>query len=128
MNECAHDLVLLIDDDSDEHLLFKNALKQFNNKIGCITAFTCQQGFDIARGNKPNVIFLDMNLPGTNGLVCLRKFKKTSVFKDIPVYMYSGGSVTKNEVLIALQEGARKWIKKPDKLEDYQQVFSIVFN
>jgi DNA-binding response OmpR family regulator len=121
-------LILLIDDDSDEHSLFKSALENYNSNISCITAFNCEQGYEIGKNNKPSVIFLDMNLPGTNGLACLRKLKKTAVFNDVPIYMYSGGTVTKREVLIALQEGARKWIRKPEKLEDYEEIFSIVFN
>src|SRR5690242_220597 len=94
-------VVMLIDDDSEEHALFKSALETFNNNIYCITVSSCLQGYEKAKTSKPDIIFLDMNMPGTNGLACLRKFKKFEVLKDVPVYMYSAGLVSQHEVTIA---------------------------
>lgn len=120
--------ILLIDDDSDEHVFFSSALKNFNSNINCITAFNCTEGYQLAKEKKPDIVFLDMNLPGTNGLICLRKFKKTSSLQDVPVFMYSGGIVTDKEIVLALQSGAKKWISKPRKFEDYNKMFSRCLN
>jgi DNA-binding response OmpR family regulator len=114
--------ILLIDDDSDEHQLFYDALVKYNNSITFLKAYTCMQGYYLAQEKKPDVIFLDVNLPGTHGLACLRKIKKTYSLKDVTVYMYSAGSVTDKDVIIALQEGAKKWIKKPNNLDDYNEM------
>jgi|1186.fasta_scaffold398254_2 DNA-binding response OmpR family regulator len=120
--------ILLIDDDSDEHQLFSDALVKYNNSITCLTAYNCSEGYSLAQQKKPDIIFLDMNLPGTHGLACLRKIKKTYPLHDVTVYMYSAGSVTNKDIVTALQEGAKKWIKKPDNLDDYNVMFTTYLN
>jgi len=117
--------ILLIDDDSEEHELFSHALSRYSSNIKCMTAFTCLQGYELAQQRKPDVIFLDMNLPGTHGLACLRKIRKSSLLNNVTVYMYSDGFVGERDIVTALQEGAKKWIKKPDSLEGYDRIFAF---
>jgi DNA-binding response OmpR family regulator len=120
--------IMLIDDDSDEHVLFSNALEKFNSNITCLLAYNCSEGYYMAKTKTPDIIFLDLNLPGTNGIACLRKIKKMPVLQNIPVYMYSGGVIDQKEVVTALEAGAKKWIKKPKKLEEYELIFSQFIN
>jgi CheY-like chemotaxis protein len=126
--ENAIKTILLIDDDSEEHELFSEALKRYNSNITCLTAFNCLKGYELARQKKPDVIFVDMNLPGTDGLACLRKLKKTKDLRNVTVYIYSGGAVTNKDIHTALEEGAKKWIKKPDSFEDYDKMFATQIN
>src|SRR3954453_23133297 len=120
--------ILLIDDDSEEHEFFSDALKRYNSDITCLTAFNWWKGYELAQQKKPDIIFMDMNLPGTNGLACLRKLKKIKDLKNVTVYMYSGGAVTNKDILIALEEGAKKWIKKPESFEEYDKMFATQLN
>jgi CheY-like chemotaxis protein len=115
--------VLLIDDDSDEHTLFRVAIQRYNTNISCFTVFNCSDGYYLAQNRTPDVIFIDMNLSGTNGIACLRKIKKNPLLKNIPVFMYSIGDVEK-EISTALESGAEKWIRKPNSLEDYYKMFT----
>jgi DNA-binding response OmpR family regulator len=88
ITKCAVKTILLIDDDSEEHELFSDSLKRYNSDITCLTAFNCWKGYELAQQKKPDIIFMDMNLPGTHGLACLRKLKKTKDLRDVTVYMY----------------------------------------
>src|SRR3954469_21538439 len=106
--ESAIKTILLIDDDSEEHELFSEALKRYNSNIICLTAFNCWKGYELAQQKKPDVIFVDMNLPGLDGMACLRKLKNTYSLKYVTVYMYSGGAVTDKDITTALEEGAKK--------------------
>lgn len=119
--------VLLIDDDADEHLWFSEALENYNSAISCITAYSCSQGYNRIKDSPPDWIFLDFNLPGTNGLECLMKIKKTPSLKNVPVYMYSASRVSDQVRAQALETGALKWIAKPNALGAYQKIFSEVF-
>lgn len=118
--------VLLIDDDSDEHALFATALRRFDAGIHCVTAYNCEQGYTLTRDEKPDAIFLDMNLPGTNGIACLRKLKKRHAFSDIPVFMYSCAALTSKEEVV-FDIGAMGWIRKPTSFEAYDQMFANFF-
>src|SRR3954462_318894 len=88
--------VLLIDDDPDEHEIFSLALKKYNSKITCVSVNGCIE--DLLLINfLPDVVFLDMNMPQTDGLAWLRKIKERPEFKDIPVYMYSTAAYSRRE-------------------------------
>src|SRR5690349_8860103 len=82
-------LILLIDDDVDEHELFSLALKDYGSNIHCVATRSCCEANDFIRSEKPSIIFLDMNMPGTNGLDCLSRLKKNASLHAVPVYMYS---------------------------------------
>ena len=116
--------VLLVDDDPEEHELFSSALKKYDSRITCVSVKSLESFFHI--NFVPDVIFLDMNMPQTDGIVCLRKIKETIKFKDIPVYLYSTASHThrKNE---SSELGALRWITKPKNIIGYSQLFEELF-
>jgi len=117
--------VLLIDDDPDEHEIFSSALKQYNSKIICVSVNGCVESLFLTNF-LPDIVFLDMNMPQTDGLVCLRKIKETRKFKDVPVYMYSTAKYTHREHE-AFDLGAVKWITKPKSMIGYTQLFGELF-
>ena len=108
--------VLLIDDDRDEHEIFSHALNRYNNNLSCVTAISCTEGFFLAKEQKPDVIFLDMNMPNTNGTVCLRKLRTAEFLKNIPIYIYSAATYSEKEKIV-FDIGAKDWIKKPGTFE-----------
>jgi len=117
--------VLLIDDDPDEHEIFSIALKRHNSKITCVSINGRIE--DLVLINfLPEVIFLDMNMPETDGFGWLRKIKETLQFKDIPVFIYSTASYTRRE-REAFELGAEKWITKPKSMTGYSQLFKELF-
>lgn len=118
--------VLLIDDDNDEHALFTNALNKFDSHITCLTAYNCLEGYTLTKNKTPDAIFLDMNLPGTNGIACLRKLRKNVALSKVPVFMYSCAASTDKDS-VAFDLGALAWIRKPDSIEGYQKMFAAYF-
>ena len=116
--------VLLIDDDPDEHEIFSHALKKYNSKITCVTLNGLESLFLI--NFLPDIVFLDMNMPQTDGLACLRKLKETSKFKHIPVYMYSTAAFNHRE-REAFELGALKWITKPKSMTGYENSLKNCF-
>jgi DNA-binding response OmpR family regulator len=119
--------VLLIDDDKDEHEIFSQALYKYDSRLSCITAVNCSEGFLMAKEQKPDVIFLDMNMPNTNGAICLRKLKTVEFLKNIPIYIYSAATYSEKEKTV-FEIGAKDWIKKPGTLEEYKKIFSKYLN
>jgi CheY-like chemotaxis protein len=116
--------VLLIDDDPDEHEIFSHALRKFHSKITCVAVDCVESLFLI--NFLPDVVFLDMNMPKTDGLSCLRKIKETVKFKDIPIYMYSTAAYTHKQYE-AFELGALKWLTKPKSVIGYSQLFEQLF-
>jgi len=104
------DVILIIDDDNDRASLTKIIL----NKAGyqCITAFDGKQGLMMAKSNKPNLILLDLMMPGMNGFdVCieLRKMPETI---ETPVIFLTAKAETANKIR-GLQVGADDYMTVP---------------
>jgi CheY-like chemotaxis protein len=113
--------ILLIDDDSDDRALFREALQEISPETLCVTEGDARKAlkdlYDPAV-QLPNVIFVDINMPRVSGWDCLMDIRSNESTKDIPVVMYSTSSHEK-DVEKANQLGASCLLTKP---EDYCQL------
>ncbi|TRW27187.1 response regulator [Flavobacterium zepuense] len=107
--------ILLAEDDRDDRLFFKNAFKdlKINHRLSI-----CENGTDLmdyieGAETIPDILFLDLNMPGKNGFVCLKEIRSKSRYIDMSVAIYTSLSLPaiQNEVLSA---GANVFIKKPN--------------
>ena len=102
-------LVLVVDDDDDLRSLAELQLGgvfdviQADNGAGCVTMATQQH---------PDVILLDMMMPGMNGTQVLDELAGSSETRDIPVIFLSALSGT-DERILGLEKGAVDYISKP---------------
>ena len=107
--------ILLIDDDADDRALFCEALAEVAPKIDCNSAANGRKA--LAKLNnqeieRPDLIFLDINLVGINGWNCLSILKEQGPYKNIPVIMYSTSSL-EEDVKKARNLGALFFFTKP---------------
>ncbi len=109
-NQIQH--IFLADDDDDDSLLFKEALANISSGIKVSLAIDCQQLLSFLQIYKPDAIFLDLNMPGKNGLECLREIRSMNRFDHIPVIMYST-SEREKDIEACFQEGANFYLVKP---------------
>lgn len=94
MNSNEHLLVLLIDDDEDDRDFFEIAVSDLKIKIQCLTAAGAREALDLLATIEvlPHFIFLDLNMPGMNGRVCLKHLKSNPATAQIPVVIFSTSS------------------------------------
>ena len=79
-----------------------------------------QKMLDLLKVKKPDVILLDVMLPGMDGYTALREMKKEEQFKDIPVIVLSAKEKNKMDDLFAL-EGISFFVQKPFDARDLMQ-------
>ncbi len=111
----AKKIILLVDDDEDEHEIFLSALKNLDDDYSFISAGSCDEALGILKELDPNYIFIDVNMPRVNGMICLQEIKKISRVAGVPVYMYSTG-INEKEGQKALKLGALDYIVKPNNI------------
>lgn len=120
--------VLIVDDDADDRQLFKDAVKEVDRHIECITASDGQQALEMLRktGSKlPDFIFLDLRMPRYNGKRCLQEIKKDERLKHIPVIIYSTSrEVEESQEMKAM--GAVYFISKPSNPDEIYYLISFV--
>ena len=110
------DLLLLIDDDSDDQHVFAEALSEIDDSINLFTASNGLEALEALRqttSRLPDLIFLDLNMPKMNGKQFLKEIKSEPNLQDIPVVIYttSSANADKEETL---DLGAISFIVKPD--------------
>jgi twitching motility two-component system response regulator PilH len=90
------------------------ALKKILQSAGFITleALDAETGIAIAREQTPDLIFLDIILPGVNGFAALRTLRKDPATTQIPIIMISGNEQA-TELFFGSRTGADDFMKKP---------------
>ncbi|HEY2727948.1 MAG TPA: response regulator [Parafilimonas sp.] len=126
-NDASQKIILLVDDDDDEHEIFLSALKHANKSCSFISADSCEEAMKILKETEPDYIFIDVNMPRTNGMICLEQIKKISKIAHIPVYMYSTG-MNARDGQRALQLGAVDYIIKPNSISTLSTLLKKILN
>ena len=109
-------LVLVVEDDSFTRRLFTGTLKADYDILEAGDGAEAVRAFE---GHAPDVVFLDIELPDTNGHVILHKMLACD--KAAFIVMLSANSVKEN-ILAALEKGAQGFVTKPfakEKLMHY---------
>src|ERR1700754_2246036 len=84
--------IFLIDDDQDDAELFSDALDELKMNATIVHYADGNEGLEKLKKKeipRPNVIFLDINMPQINGWDCLRGIKDIADLQHIPIVMYS---------------------------------------
>ena len=101
---------LIIDDSATVTAALARMLLQ--NRYALETAADAEIGLAKMAEQPPEIIFLDIVLPGINGFEALRRIRRDPVGKDIPVIMMSGNEHA-TEQFYAQRIGADDFMKKP---------------
>ena len=112
--------ILVVDDDADTRLILGTRLKKQGYLV--LYAADSYQAISMARQEAPDVILLDLGLPGGNGFVVLERLKAITSLADIPVIVVSSQEPGEVESRV-LEAGAVHFIKKP---VDQEQILTAL--
>jgi len=120
--------IIFTDDDIDDCNMFADALTEvgINHSLDLF-----HDGKDLlAHLNKedtkvPDILFLDLNMPFTNGLDSLKQIRSNKRYRDLTIAIYSTSSSEKDqeETFIA---GANVYIRKPNEFSTLKRVLKEV--
>ena len=99
--------ILVVDDEPKIVKLARDYLEQSNYVV--LTAVNGPQALAAARADKPDLVVLDLNLPGMDGLDVCRQLRRES---DVPIIMLTA-RIEETDRLIGLELGADDYITKP---------------
>jgi DNA-binding response OmpR family regulator len=102
--------ILIVDDDPDVRLGYHIRLKA--NQYDTFFAADALSSIAEARKHQPDLIILDLGLPGGDGFVVMERLKANAYLAVIPVIVVSGRDRHANRDR-ALQAGARAFLEKP---------------
>ena len=110
MNKDRKPRILLIEDEADLRNALKLNLKEQGYKV--ISAADGYEGLEKARTKSPDLIILDLMLPGMDGISLVRSLRQES---DVPVIMLTART-SEMDKIIGLESGGDDYITKPFSL------------
>jgi two-component system, OmpR family, alkaline phosphatase synthesis response regulator PhoP len=106
----ANNTVLVVDDEHDILELIRYNLEK--EHFGVRTVETGEDALRVARETKPDLIILDIMLPGMNGTEVCKRLKSDQQTRSIPVLMLTAKS-SSSDVVNGLELGADDYVTKP---------------
>ncbi len=86
--------ILIVDDEPDIVEIAQSHLESAGYRV--VSAFNGLEGLEAARASKPNLILLDIAMPGMGGLEMLAALRSTPGLATIPVLMLSAQGQSRN--------------------------------
>ena len=122
-------LVMLVEDDPGDQKLIKMSLKEQRIANSPIVAPSAEEAIDYLNANKsgdaqinlPDLILLDLNMPGMGGKEFLRQVKSDPLLESIPVVILTTSDSDK-DILESFKLQAAGYVKKPVSITDFQEV------
>lgn len=102
---------VLVVDDSKTELMFLTDLLQ-KNGFSVETAQNAEETFRKLAEKKPDLILMDVVMPGQNGFQLTRAISRDPLYADVPIIMCTSKTQETDRVW-GLRQGARDYVTKP---------------
>lgn len=102
--------ILVVEDEEDILALIHYVLVRAGFRVECATCG--EEGFQKARDYPPDLVVLDLMLPGMDGLEVCRRLRKSPVTKNCAVLMLTAKS-EESDIVLGLETGADDYLPKP---------------
>jgi two-component system phosphate regulon response regulator PhoB len=106
----ARQSILVVDDEKDILELVEYNLTKNGYNVLC--ASTGEEGLELARAKMPDLVVLDLMLPGLDGLDVCKMLKSTPQTQKIPVVMLTARG-EEPDIVAGLELGAEDYVTKP---------------
>jgi len=102
---------VLVVDDSKTELMFMTDLLQ-KNGFSVKTAENAEEAFRRLADEKPDLILMDVVMPGQNGFQVTRSISRNPAYADVPIIMCTSKNQETDRVW-GMRQGAKDYITKP---------------
>ena len=112
----ANELVLIIEDNEKNRKLCRDVLNVKGYRT--IESETAEEGLRLVREKKPNLVLMDIQLPGIDGITALKQLRADPVMPHVPVIAITASAMTHNRASM-LAEGFDGYQTKPITLKEF---------
>ena len=106
--------IVMVDDNEGEHLIAKDAIYDYNPTANMISAYDGEQALETLQqlASPPDIIFLDINMPGMGGLEFLQEYARSASPSTV-VVMLTSSDQHSDRVTCLAYDFVRQYIAKP---------------
>jgi CheY-like chemotaxis protein len=102
--------VMVVEDNEKNRKLMRVVLKAKGYNV--IEAATGEEALNILRNQKPDIILMDIQLPGIDGITLIKQIKETTALKDTPIIAVTAYAMKGDEEKI-MEAGCDAYVSKP---------------
>jgi CheY-like chemotaxis protein len=113
-------LVVYVEDNPSNIAFMEDLLGDFA-RVELLTAPTAEIGIELIRARRPNVVIMDINLPGMSGFEATRRLAAWPETRDIPVIALSAAAMIRDAARVA-GAGFYRYLTKPVKVDELTRV------
>lgn len=117
--------IFIADDDADDQLLFRQALQDVAPHIRLEASKDGNELLSLLQNFKPDLLFLDLDMPSKNGLECLKAIRSNPVFSDMYIIVFSSTTRPAN-IEVAYEMGADLFFAKPSFYQELVQTLKTL--
>lgn len=113
-------LLIMIDDDRDDHEIFKMAVDDLDGSLDCLFFADCESAiahFSDSGVTPPVYVFIDFKLPRVDGDQCLKQLQQLSQF-DHPMLVIYSSSIPEDWRERFSKMGVDKIVQKTDSIPE----------
>ena len=115
---------LLYVEDNPANLMLIEDLIARRPDIRLLSARDGHRGIEIARASRPDVILMDINLPGISGIEALRMLADDPITAHIPVIALSANAIPR-DIEKGLEAGFFRYLTKPIKINEFMETLDV---
>jgi PAS domain S-box-containing protein len=115
---------LLCVEDNPANLKLIDQLIARRSDIRLLSARDGSLGIQLARANQPDLILMDINLPGISGIEALKILREDPVTAHIPVVALSANAMPR-DIEKGLQAGFFRYLTKPIKINEFMDTLDV---
>jgi PAS domain S-box-containing protein len=118
---------LLYVEDNPANLQLVEKLIARRNDLRLLTAMDGNRGVELARTCQPDVILMDINLPGISGIEALKILRRDSSTSHIPVVALSANAMPR-DIQRGLEAGFFRYLTKPIKVSAFMNALNLALS
>ncbi len=116
---------LLYIEDNPANMKLVVQLIELRSDIKLLTAVNGTLGIELARAFQPDMILMDINLPGISGIEALKILREDPCTAHIPVVALSANAMLR-DIDLGLEVGFFRYLTKPIRVKEFMETLDVV--
>ncbi|NIN94849.1 MAG: response regulator [Anaerolineae bacterium] len=109
--------VLVVDDERGFCQLVERILKSSGHEFSVRQAYSGEKGLQAMRERRPDLLLLDLIMPGVDGFQVLEEMRKDPTLAEVPVVLLTATSYVED---VMDQRGSQMIIRRPEGLQPFE--------
>ncbi len=89
-------LILIVEDDANSRKLLRDVLTVTGYRT--LESDTAEEGLRLAFEHRPDLVLMDIRLPGMSGIDALKLLRNDNIMRNIPVVAVTASAITRNTI------------------------------